>query len=750
MGTEVGKIAGLIAAATDEPTPLQKELDRTGRLLSFAMLGLCGLVFATGVFVRGANTLGDVLQLFLFAVALAVAAIPEALPAIVTVGLSLGVRNMAAAHAIVRRLPAVETLGAASVICTDKTGTLTRNEMTVRQVVVLAPGGGTLVAAVDGGGYEPVGQFSVEGKPLAQQSPAVIAEIERTLRAGALANDAALVQREGRWAMQGDPTEGALIVAAAKLGTNLAHGGAPLAWVEAMGQRFPRLGEVPFTSERKRHTTINRDMEDPDRLVVFCKGAPDVLFGLCTLARVGETTVPLDAGLRQVIVGRNEALAAQALRTLALAYRVLPLASLGFEPSDWESRAAEITVAVQELARRESDLERDLVLLGVVGMIDPPRDEAKVAVATCHTAGIRPVMITGDHPQTALAIARELGILQGEGEAITGAQLSGMDAAALDRAVVTTQVYARVDPQHKLQIVEALQRRGEIVAMTGDGINDAPALKAANIGIAMGISGTDVSKEAADMVLTDDNFASIVRAVEEGRGTFDNIRKYLYYLLSCNAGELLTMFLGVMLASPLGLFNPEDGGLFLPLLAAQLLWINLITDGPPALALGIDPKDPGLMGRPPRHQGSGMISGSGWLIIVGVGTVMMLGTLAVLDASYPGGFSEALVRSGDLNASETYARTMAFTTLVLFQMFNVLNCRSTTRSAFFHLFENRWLWGAIALSVACQVAVVYVPALQVAFQTTSLTAGDWAVSVGVSSTILWLMELAKLVRRMRG
>jgi Ca2+-transporting ATPase len=383
-------------------------------------------------------------------------------------------------------------------------------------------------------------------------------------------------------------------------------------------------------------------------------------------------------------------------------------------------------------------------------MIDPPRAEAKEAVATARRAGIRTVMITGDHPGTAVAIARELGIMTEGGRVLRGADLEAMSDAELDRVVEQVQVYARVDPEHKLRIVESWQRKGHVVAMTGDGINDAPALKTANIGVAMGITGTDVSKEAADMVLTDDNFASIVRAVEEGRGIFDNIRKYLYYLLSCNAGELLTMFIGVMLAGLLGLVNPAEGGFFLPLLAAQLLWINLITDGPPALALGLDPKDPNVMDRPPRSQGGGIISPRGWLMIFGVGAIMMLGTLFVLDAYYPGGLITLISRyPNDLGLAERHARTMAFTTLVLFQMFNVFNNRSSIRTAFTRAYRNPLLWGAVVLSVLLQVAVVYLPPLQRAFQTIALSAGDWLLALAIASTILIVVEIAKLAVRMQ-
>jgi Ca2+-transporting ATPase len=381
-------------------------------------------------------------------------------------------------------------------------------------------------------------------------------------------------------------------------------------------------------------------------------------------------------------------------------------------------------------------------------MIDPPRAEVKAAVATAKRAHIRTVMITGDHPATAEAIARELDIFEPGARLVTGAEMRSMAEGELDRIVEDVRVFARVDPEHKLLIVEALQRKGHIVAMTGDGINDAPALKTANIGIAMGITGTDVSKEAADMVLTDDNFASIVKAIEEGRGIYDNIRKYLLYLLSSNAGELLTMFVGVMFAGLLGLASAEVG-LFLPLLAAQLLWINLITDGPPALALGIDPKDPDVMQRQPRKRGTGVLTTEDWWRLGIIGAVMMVGTIAVLDAYYPGGLITLFAEGDGPNmADETHARTMAFTTLMMFQLFNVFNCRSAWRSAFSGFFENKWLIGAVALSLLTHVLVIYVPALQTAFHTVPLTTTDWVITTGVAATLLVGMELFKMVLRM--
>jgi Ca2+-transporting ATPase len=723
MATEVGRIAGMLDIAERVPTPLQQELDRTGKRLTVVMLGICAAVFATGLFSAATLTLNVVLSLFLFAIALAVAAIPEALPAIVTVGLSLGVRRMAAAHAIVRKLPAIETLGAATVICTDKTGTLTRNEMTVRAIFA----DDTLIE-VGGSGYIPEGEFTVGGRPL-DGDPQLRDATAQLLQAASLANDATLLHDGGRWRVQGDPTEGALVVAARKFGIDKDQLAA-----------LPRIAEIPFTSERKRHTTVHLDRIEAESLRIFVKGAPEVLLAHCRHQLVKGEIVPLSDEARQSLAHRNDGLAEQALRTLAVASRVVPAADLGIDPA---AAAADHSLRIN----LPPSVEDDLVLLGLVGMIDPPRTEVKAAVATARHAHIRTVMITGDHPVTAAAIARELDILEPGTRLTTGAELRAMDDAALDAIVEEVRVFARVDPDHKLRIVKALQHKDHIVAMTGDGINDAPALKAANIGVAMGITGTDVSKEAADMVLTDDNFASIVKAIEEGRGVYDNIQKYLIYLLSTNSGELLTMFAGVMFAAALGLVS-ADTGLFLPLLAVQLLWINLITDGPPALALGIDPKDRDVMNRPPRPRGSGVLITEDWVRLACVGVVMMVGTIAVLDAYYPGGTFTLLAKGAAPNiADETHARTMAFTTLMMFQMFDVFNCRSRRRSAFSGIFENKWLLGAIALSLGTHALVIYLPAAQAAFRTVPLTAFDWVIATGVAGTLLLAMEVAKIVLR---
>jgi Ca2+-transporting ATPase len=702
MRTEMGRIAGLLETTRDEATPLQRELDRTGRLLGIVVVAIAIVMIATILLVEDVEGPAAIFDVLILGVALAVAAVPEGLPAVVTAVLSIGVQRMARRNAIVRHLAAVETLGSATVIASDKTGTLTKNEMTVR-IVVTASGRVTFA----GSGYEPAGTVRREdGGGI--DGPLRI-ELERALEAADRANNATVQQQEGRWIVQGDPTEGALRVAARKAGLR----------AEVLDQRLPRVGEVPFSSERKLMSTLHQHSEQPDRGLVLTKGAPDVLLTRCTFELVGEERRPLTPGRREEILDINEALAGQALRTLGVARR-------------WLTKDA----LEEHAARPDERLEQELVFAGLIGMIDPPRAEAKDAVARAKRAGIRPLMITGDHPRTAAVIARELGITT-NARVLTGAELDKLAPDDAPRAVAEVSVYARVNPEHKLRIVDALRRTGAVVAMTGDGVNDAPALKKADIGIAMGITGTDVSKEAADMVLADDNFASIVAAVEEGRAIFANIRKFLRYLLSSNIGEVMTMFFGVLLARPIGL-DSGGGGVVLPLLATQILWINLVTDGPPALALGVDPPDDGLMDQPPRPAGEGVLTGRMWRGIVLVGIIMAAGTLFVLDASLPGGFVEG---SGSL----AHAQTMAFTTLMLFQIFNVVNARSDERSAFVRLFANGWLWTAIAGSVALQAFVVYVPFLQRAFGTTSLSAADWLMCAGVASSVLWLREASKLM-----
>ncbi|HCU10513.1 MAG TPA: haloacid dehalogenase [Gemmatimonadetes bacterium] len=705
MRTEMGHIAGLLREAPAEVTPLQRELDRTGKLLGLVVVIIAVIMIVTIILVEGVRGFAGIVDVLILGVALAVAAVPEGLPTVVTAVLSIGVQRMARRNAIVRHLAAVETLGSASVIASDKTGTLTRNEMTVR-VVVTASGR----VSFGGSGYAPEGDVRSEDGG-AIDGP-LRSELERALAAADRASNASVREENGHWIVEGDPTEGALLVAARKAGLR----------ADALEARLPRLAEVPFSSERKLMSTLHIDKERGDKQVVFTKGAPDVVLARCSRELVGAEPRPLTPERRAAIKQTNEALADQALRTLGVAIRYL----------------AE-DVRITRASGVEASVEQDLVFAGLIGMIDPPRPEASDAVARAKRAGIRPLMITGDHPRTAAVIARELGISM-DGRTITGTELDLLSDEALTRTVADISVYARVNPNHKLRIVKALQADRAIVAMTGDGVNDAPALKAADIGIAMGIMGTDVSREAADIVLADDNFASIVAAVDEGRAIFANIRSFLRYLLSSNIGEVLTMFFGVVFAARIGLPS-ENGVVVLPLLATQLLWINLVTDGAPALALGVDPAEADLMRQPPRPNGEPVITAEMWRGIFFTGIMMAALTLLVLDASLPGGLVD-----GDGNLR--YAQTMAFNTLTLAQLFNVFNSRSDHQSAFARLFSNRWVWGAVGLSLILQAVVLYAPAMQQAFGTVGLRASDWLRCLAAASVVLWLREILKmLVRR---
>ena len=709
--TELGRIAGSLQQTMEKETPLQRELDQVGKWLGIVVITIAIVMSATILLVDRIRTLGELVDILLLAVSLAVAAVPEGLTAITTIVLSLGMQRMARRNVIVRKLSAVETLGSTTVICTDKTGTLTKNEMTVR-VVVTASG------RVDftGVGYDPQGSALQAGQPL--DDPVLKEEVETALRAAYLVNNATLLSLDGSWTIQGDPTEGALLVAAHKVGLQ----------EEDLERRFPRTAEAPFSSERKLMSTAHEDTTRSERMMIFSKGAPDVLLARCAYEQVGlgRQARPLTTERRADILAEVALLAAEALRTIGVALRTVPREDLG------------------EAGALTEHMEQELVWLGAIGMIDPPRPEAAESVLLAQRAGIRVIMITGDHPVTAGAIALELGIIKEGGQAITGPELEKSSDEALRETVHEVSVYARVAPQHKLRIVQALKANGEIVAMTGDGVNDAPALKMADIGVAMGIAGTDAAKDAADMILTDDNFASIVAAVEEGRAIFANIQKFLRYLLSSNFGEVLTMFCGVVLASVIGLIGETGTAIVVPLLSTQILWINLLTDSGPALGLGVDPRDPRQMHRPPRDPKSRVISSMMWVSIGIVGVIMSVSTLLVMDLSLPGGL---LPGHGTLR----YAQTMAFTTLVLAQLFNVFNARSDETSAFRSLFTNKWVWLAILLSLLLQVAVVYLPLLESAFSTVPLNITDWLFCTAAASSVLWGRELTKLgMRRSRG
>ncbi len=706
MGTEMGAIAELLESTVEAPTPLQKEVARIGRMLGVAVLVIATVVVGTVLLLSDIRSASDVITVLLLGVSLAVAAVPEGLPAILSVVLALGVQRMASHNAVVKKLSSVETLGAASVICSDKTGTLTRSEMTIGRVMTASG-----ASHVTGVGYAPEGRIEHQGRELA--AGPMRAEHIVVLSGGSLASNAGLHQRpNGEWEIQGDPTEAAFLVAERKLGVH-----------ERRKDRFERVGEIPFTSDRKMMSSIARDHEQGGALVVITKGAPDVLMQRCTRVRVGMEVLPFDDAQRAHAMADVNTLSDAAYRTLAVAYRPL---------------------AADEDPQATQTLEHDLIFVGTVGIIDPPREEAGVAIAEAHRAGIRVIMITGDHPRTAARIAADLGLVPPGATALTGADLDALDAAGFAEAVRTTSVYARVAPVHKLRIVDALQAGGNVVAMTGDGVNDAPALKAADIGVAMGITGTEVTKEAAKMILADDNFATIVEAVREGRKIFDNIRKFLRYLLSSNMGEVLTVFLGVVGAGLIGLGGGGEA-LVLPLLATQILWINLITDSGPALAMGVDPETDDVMARPPRRMDERAIDARMWWGVISVGLVMALATLLTIDLYLPGGLINSHYSTQDIAT----ARTAGFTVLVFAQLFNCFNARSETISAFHHLFVNRWLWGAIAVSVLLQVAVVNLDLLNTAFGTVALSLDQWAVCVAMGSAVLWFSELRKWVLRTR-
>ena len=702
MSTEIGRIARLLGETEEDRTPLQREIDHVGRTLGIAVLVVATVVVAAIMLTSRIDDVADVVDVLIVGISLAVAAVPEGLPAVLSVVLALGVQRMARKNAIAKQLSSVETLGSATVICSDKTGTLTRNEMTILRIVTHSG-----EVEVTGTGYRPEGEFVVRGSPL--EAGSLMDEVRSVVLLGALANDASIREEAGEWIAQGDPTEAAFIVAERKAG-----------FIEGLEDRFRRVGEVPFSSERKLMSTLQEDADREGLVLVATKGAPDVLLARCTHEQVGEEREPLDEERRHEILASVDRLAGQAFRTLGTAYRSLS-GELWAEPDE--------------------NLEHGLIFAGVVGIIDPPRAEAGVAIREARQAGIRVLMITGDHPRTAARIAQELDMVETDARVVTGVEIEELEDDAFRDAVREVSVYARVAPEHKLRIVDALQADGHVVAMTGDGVNDAPALKRADIGVAMGITGTDVAKEAANMILADDNFATIVAAVREGRGIFSNIRKFLRYLLSSNAGEVLTMFIGVLGAGAIGL-DAVGGAAAVPLLATQILWINLLTDAAPALAMGVDPPPDDVMQRSPRRLTDRVIDVPMQVGVVFVGFVMAAATLLTLDIGLPGGMVDG---SGTL----TEARTMAFTTLVLAQLFNCFNARSERVSAFHNLFTNPLLWGAIGLSVLLQVAVIYLPFMNRPFGTTPLDGPQWLLCTGMASGVLWASELRKLASRLR-
>jgi Ca2+-transporting ATPase len=670
METEFGRIAGMLQRVETEKTPLQKNLDKVGTSLARAALMIVVVIVALGV-MRGQ----PFIEILIFGIALAVAVVPEALPAVVTISLALGVQRMVRRNALMRRLPAVETLGSTTVICSDKTGTLTRDEMTVRRLYIAG-----IDVRVGGSGYRPEGSMTTE-----KGDQALTGQVKVLLEAGMLCNDASLsLSPEGEWRISGDPTEAALIVAARKSGL----------LEQELRQRFPRIDEQPFSSETKRMVTVHRSGSSTLAIV---KGAPEVILPSCShfLDASGQLRTFDQSGLTRILE-QVETMGDEALRVIAIARK----------------ETAKI-----------SETSDGLVFLGLAGMIDPPREEAREAVRRSISAGIRPVMITGDHPVTARAVARELGILR-EGHVLSGVEIEGMDESALGKAAGTVEVFARVSPEHKLRIVEALQKRGQVVAMTGDGVNDAPALKKADIGISMGIAGTDVSREASAMTLLDDNFSTIVAAIEEGRGIYDNIRKYLTYLLSSNIGELGLMAGATLLDYPL------------PLSAVQILYVNLATDGLPALALAVDPAEPDIMKRPPNDPKQGIFSRSGLALMLAGGLWSTLVNLMLFEWA----------RHSGRSLSE--AMTMTFVSLVLIQFFKAYNFRSEKEHIFRNTFSNRWLNLAIIWELIMLFAIIYVPVLTVPLGTFSMPAEDWLIVLCGAMTVVPVIETVKwLIRR---
>lgn len=681
MSTELGKIAGMIQTIEREDTPLQRKLEEFGKWIVYVCFVLVGMVFVMGV-LRG----GKIIDMFLTAVSLAVAAIPEGLPAVVTIALALGVQRMVKRHVLIRKLPAVETLGCTTVICSDKTGTLTKNEMTVQMVYA---GGKTF--SVTGIGYEPKGEFRFNNVKV---DVAANPELKNALLCGTLCNGALVVHNDGVYKVVGDPTEGAILVAVEKAGMSK----------EGLTNEFPFVEEIPFDSVRKMMTVVRKDK---DKITAFVKGAPEMVLQNCTKIEDGGKVRAITLVDKEKILEANIQMADNAMRVLGVSYRHLDKSIDKYD---------------------EKVLEKDLVFTGLLGMIDPPREEVKAAMKECKTAGIRTVMITGDHKNTASAIARQLGFF-GEGDmALSGEELDKLSEMEFKDIVEKTPVYARVSPEHKLRIVSAWREKGEVVAMTGDGVNDAPAVKEADIGVAMGITGTDVTKEVSDMVITDDNFASIVAAVSEGRGVYDNIKKFVHYLLSCNAGEILVMFTASLFGLPA------------PLLPIHILWVNLVTDGMPALALGVDPVSPDVMKRPPRPKHESIVTKQRAYTMLWQGALIAFCSLTAFS------FVMFVEKEG-----LGRARTAAFIVLSCAQLFHSFNCRDAVKSLFkIGVFTNMKLIYANLVSFVLQMGAVYLPFAQKVFKTEPLGIFDWFMVITISSVPLWAMEIVKFVRKNKG
>ncbi|MBM3700631.1 MAG: calcium-translocating P-type ATPase, SERCA-type [Actinobacteria bacterium] len=678
MKTEIGEIAELVQEVKEKLTPLQESLKQFGKWLGIVTIVICAFVFGVGVLreylMLDFLGLNNVTEMFLASVALAVAAIPEGLPAIVTISLALGVNKMARRNVLLRQLPAVETLGCTNVICSDKTGTITKNEMTVREIFTSKN-----LVKVTGEGYAPKGDFILNG-----QAAADSINMDLLLRIGALCNDSRLNRNE-KWEIFGDPTEGALIVSAAKAGLDKA----------GLEKIYPRVGEIPFDSERKSMTTVH---DYNNGKIAYTKGAPDIIIDKCKYIYNDGKVDDLSEETRKYILSINQDMAGRALRVLGFAYKEL---------SGTKIQTGDNLIA--------QNLEKDLVFVGLQAMFDPPREGVKESIEKCKAAGIKTVIITGDHKLTAVAVAKELGLYREGNIALSGDELDKLSDGDLDKMIENIKIFARVSPEHKVRILDALKSKGHTVAMTGDGVNDAPALKKADIGIAMGITGTDVAKEASDMVLTDDNFSSIVNAVEEGRGIYNSIKQFVQYTLSSNLGEILVIFMAILIGWPL------------PLIAIQILWVNLLTDGLPGLALGLDPHSKDIMKRPPRKREEKIISRDVVYNIAIVGFVMMIGTL-FLFYSY--------------GTESIKAKSIAFTTLVMFQLFNVLTYRA--KNFRINLKTSKYLVGSVIITVILQIIVLYTP-LSSAFKTVPISFLDWVKIIAVSVSIYAILEIRKII-----
>jgi Ca2+-transporting ATPase len=722
MKTELGKIAAMLQSVESEPTPLQQRMTQLGNVLVTGSLVLVAIVVIVGL-LRG----GNLTELLEVSLSMAVAVVPEGLPAVITVTLALGTQRMVRRNALIRKLPAVETLGSVTTICSDKTGTLTQNKMVVQSVYTNASSSNPSEKTcnhqefrVTGEGYAPTGEFQLQNNKVEVQD---YRELQALLVACAVCNDSVLQQQQGQWTILGDPTEGALVTLAAKGGIEK----------DQWDSKLPRVGEFPFSSERKRMSVICRveqvetgvsPLSDVDPIIshlvnshgylMFTKGSPELILARCTQLYVGNSTIPLTQNQRDEILAENDRMASNGLRVLGFAYK--PLAEIPSQGSDETS-------------------EQELVWLGLVGMLDAPRPEVRAAVQECREAGIRPIMITGDHQLTARAIATDLGIAQPGDRALTGQELQRMSDQDLEQNVDLVSIYARVAPEHKLRIVQALQRRGRFVAMTGDGVNDAPALKQADIGIAMGITGTDVSKEAADMVLLDDNFATIVAATEEGRVVYTNIRRFIKYILGSNIGEVLT----IAAAPILGL-----GGV--PLTPLQILWMNLVTDGLPALALAVEPPEPDVMKRPPFSPRESIFARGLGSYMIRIGIIFAFITIILMMWAY--NHSTSIQGNG---LSPDRWKTMVFTSLCLAQMGHAIAIRSNSRLTIeMNPFSNPYVLGAVVLTTILQLMLVYVPPLRNFFGTDYISLPELGICLGFSALMFVWIELEKIVFRLMG